>query len=496
MERDGPVRNPKKTSGKRSTLRFEVALGLGLPLFLIMAGLAIATYLRDRGLVEDQLTLSAEQIGELTLGGLKHAFIHHDPIVISSILHNLGSMESIHQVQIVGPDNRVAFASRGGKVGNLLNAGGKGCEDCHLYPAFARPLSTRLDTSGGMLHVSMPIPRERECIGCHGHGEEDLGILMLDVSMIDVERRLTSDLQTNLLISGAGSLLVSLAAFLLVHAVVVRRIEGFGPALQRFAVGDFAARVPLSASDSDEIGRLASTLNRMAASIEKTLQVREERAQVRQRAILDERERLSRELHDGIGQLLGYVRTKAMAARLMVRGGQPGTAESYLLQLERAAGELFTDVREAILGLRTNPLGEGGLPAAIRTYTERFSELAELPVELSIEGRYDELDLAPDVELHLLRVTQEALANVRKHSQASRAWVNLSWQAPTLELMIRDNGVGLRDSWEHGSSNGHFGLETMHERVQQLGGEFQIESVMGKGCSVIIRLQVEPVEEE
>lgn len=481
----------KRSSKPRSTLRFEVALGLGLPLLLIMAGLAVATYLRDRSLIEDQLTLSAEQLGGLTLGGLQHAFINHDPEMISDILHDIGSIDSIHQVQIVGADGRVAFASRSANVGNLLSPAGKGCLDCHLYPLFARPITKSLDTSEGVLHVSMPIERGPRCVGCHGDGEGGLGILMLDVSMIDVERRLMTDLRTNLLISGAGSLLVSLAAFLLVHAVVVRRIESFGAPLQRFAAGDFSARVPASDMETDEIGRLAQTFNNMAASIQLTLQAREARTQVRQKAIVEERERLSRELHDGVGQLLGYVKAKAMAARLMLGRGEHEKAEGYLLQLEQAAGELFTDVREAILGLRTNPLGDVGLAAAIQTYGERFSELAELPVDVNLEGRFDEMTISPEAELHLLRVTQEALANVRKHSQAKKAWVTLRWDKPYLELRIRDDGIGFQPPGPAQGENGHFGLQTMRERAQALGADLTLESEPGQGCSIEVRLQIE-----
>lgn len=480
-----------QTTKPRSTLRFEVALGLGLPLLLIMAGLAVATYLRDRSLIEDQLALSAEQLGGLTLSGLQHAFINHDPETISDILHDLGSTDSIHQVQIVGADGRVAFASRSANVGNLLSPAGKGCVDCHLYPLFARPITKSLDTSEGILHVSMPIQRGPRCIGCHGDGQDALGVLMLDVSMIDVERRLMSDLRTNLLISGAGSLLVSMAAFLLVHAVVVRRIETFGVPLQRFAAGDFSARVPASETETDEIGRLAQTFNNMAASIQLTLQAREARTQVRQQAIVEERARLSRELHDGVGQLLGYVKTKAMAARLMLGRGEHEQAESNLLQLEQAAGELFTDVREAILGLRTNPLGDVGLAAAIQTYSERFSELAELPVEVSIEGRFDEMTISPEAELHLLRVTQEALANVRKHSRAQNAWVTLQWDEPYLRLRIRDDGIGMQPRDPDRDENGHFGMQTMRERAQALGADFTLESGPGQGCSIEVRLNIE-----
>lgn len=480
-----------RTRPRRSTLRFEVALGLGLPLLLIMAGLAIATYLRDRGLIEDQLTLSAEQLGGLTLGGLEHAFINHDPEMIGSILHDLGSMGTIHQVQIVGSDGRVAFASRSTDVGNLLSPAGKGCVDCHLYPAFARPLSKSFDTSDGILHVSMPIQRQPKCVGCHGAGDDGLGVLLMDVSMIDVERRLTSDLRTNLLISGAGSLLVSLAAFLLVHAVVVRRVEQFGPTLEKFAAGDFSARVPTSPTEADEIGRLAQMVNNMAAGIEMTLQAREARSQVRHQAIVEERERLSRELHDGVGQLLGYVKAKAMAARLMLVRGEQRGAEDNLLQLEGAAGELFTDVREAILGLRTNPLGDVGLPAAIKTYCAHFSELAELPVEVNIDGNFEELPLDPESELHLLRVTQEALANVRKHSGALKAWVTLICHESTLVLKIRDDGVGIpSETAASQPDSDHYGLKTMRERAQVLGAEFEVVSGPGKGCSIEVRVDM------
>ncbi len=478
------------TSRRTYTLRVEVALGLGLPILLILSGLAIATYLRDRGHLEDQIAHHAEQLGEVALGGLHHAFLDHNPKLIGHILSDLGRMENIYQVRVIGLDGQVAFGDQREDIGVTLHLDSAGCEECHRYPAVVRPLSTQLDTSGGMPRVSMPVRRAPECQTCHGTGGDNLGVLLLDVSVLDIQQRLMGDLRNNLIFSGATALLVSAAAFLLTHALIVRRIETFQPALRRFAHGDFSARLPIQEGERDELGTLARTLNEMASDLERNLREREARAQVRQQAILEERDRIARDLHDGVGQLLGYVKTKALAARLMLGKGQIDSAEQFLRQLEEASRELFTDVREAIIGLRSAPLNGGGLPAALSSYADRFSHLTGMSVHIDATPDLDELSLPPEVELHFLRITQEALANTRKHAAAEEASIHLSWQPPLLKLMIKDNGRGFDPQALESTEVTQFGLTSMRERAREIGADFVLDSMPGKGTRVSVSLEI------
>ena len=213
---------------------------------------------------------------------------------------------------------------------------------------------------------------------------------------------------------------------------------------------------------------------------------------MRQRAIVEERERIARELHDGMAQVLGYVSTKVMAARLMLKKQRSHEAEQHLLQLEEAAQRLFVDVREAILGLKMAGRSGAGLSSALREYTAQYHQLTGIPVDLSIDPAAESTSLSAETELQLVRIVQEALTNVRKHASAKRASVGLHRENGTLELLVRDDGVGfdpdgvrLRDS-----DQPHFGLGTMRERADAIGADFMLHSKPGAGTQVSVRLKI------
>jgi signal transduction histidine kinase len=209
-----------------------------------------------------------------------------------------------------------------------------------------------------------------------------------------------------------------------------------------------------------------------------------------QTLVEEERHRIARELHDGLAQLLGYVNTKAIAVRVMLQKGQVKAAEQHLLQLEEAARELFVDVREAILDLKMSGQDSAGLVSTLNGYTAQFSRLSGLHVELTVAPGVDELPLTAEIDLQLLRITQEALANVRRHAEASQAWVTLQLQEGVLELTVRDDGKGF-DLAKIGPTHWpHIGLSTMRERAEAIGAVFALDSQPGQGTRVTVRLEI------
>ena len=210
--------------------------------------------------------------------------------------------------------------------------------------------------------------------------------------------------------------------------------------------------------------------------------------QVQHLAIETERQRIAREMHDGLAQVLGYVNVKAGAARRLVSLGRMEQAAQELRQLEAAAQEVYVEVREAILGLRTITQGKQGLLAVLREYLERFSELSGIPVDLKVECDEAALALGPEAEVQLIRVIQEALSNVRKHAKAHRAVVRLGVEGEITVLTVEDDGRGF--STERSTLRGgpQFGLQTMRERVESLGGSFAIDTVLGRGTRIVVRV--------
>jgi signal transduction histidine kinase len=233
-----------------------------------------------------------------------------------------------------------------------------------------------------------------------------------------------------------------------------------------------------SISDEDTLERFAT---QAALAIDNARLHR----QVQAMAITEERERLAREMHDSLAQLLGYVNTKAQAADQFLQNGNTERGREHLQQLSQAAREAYSDVREGILGLRTASELEQGVIGAITSFTERWQDQTGLQVDLSIDyaGRAADA-LSAISELQLLRIVQEALSNVRKHSGASRASVELREQDDGVLVRITDDGVGFDPDAVERRSIPRFGLSIMNERANAVGGWLTIEANHGNGTTV------------
>ncbi len=205
-------------------------------------------------------------------------------------------------------------------------------------------------------------------------------------------------------------------------------------------------------------------------------------------AVLEERERIAREIHDSVGQVLGYVNTKAQAVKVLLDTGKNVEAQAQLAQLEQAAREVYADLREAILGLRTETGPDRRLIPVLHEYVHRFSELSGVATELVVDGDPARYTLSPTTELHLLRIIQEALANVRKHAVADRAWVRLTERDGIVTFSVRDDGLGFDPERLQSGAWPRFGLQTMRERAEAIGGTFAIQSRDGSGTEVVVRV--------
>lgn len=471
----------------RSSLRARVAFGVGLPVLLALATLSITHYLRERQLLEDQIETTSSQMGGLALGGLQHAMLTNDKYMLEQIIEDVGRMESVKQVQIVNLMGEVRADSTGEEIGTVHLKDSLGCVECHQLPASSRPQTTRLGASSSTLRISTPINNEEECWECHDSNNPHLGMVILDVSLTATEAQLISDLRWDIAISLMSTVLISAAVYVLVHLLIVRRVEAFQKPLTQFAAGDHNARLPINMGPKDEIGQLANTFNLMASELQAQEREAEVRAELKQRAIQEERERIARELHDGMAQILGYVSTKASAVRLMLKNKQEG-AEEHLLQLEEAAKELFVDIREAILGLRMNGRGESGFVESIREYSIQYSRLSDIPVDLKIDPKIEEIKLDAEVELQLVRIVQEALANIRKHASASGAWIAIESVNGSVSLTVGDDGHGINQDRDFRGKSTHFGMSMMQERAEAIGAKFSIDSVPGAGTRITVQV--------
>jgi len=209
--------------------------------------------------------------------------------------------------------------------------------------------------------------------------------------------------------------------------------------------------------------------------------------QVQSMAALEERGRISRELHDGLAQVLGYLHLRSKAAEGLLSLGQIAQVQAELQEMQEVAQEAYGDVRESILGLRTTITPGAGLIPTLTGYLDKFSQQSGINARLVI-GDDTDVKFAPAVEIQLLRIIQEALANVRKHSRASRAWVRFEADGDGAIITVEDDGRGFDPSRIGQDSREHFGLQTMRERAESVGGVLQISTQHGQGTRLTVQL--------
>lgn len=204
----------------------------------------------------------------------------------------------------------------------------------------------------------------------------------------------------------------------------------------------------------------------------------------------EERKRISRELHDEIGQAL-----VAICINLDVIENQDTLPEPTMRKrfhdLKSLVQKSIDDVHRISYDLRPYLLDDFGLVSTIRWYTETFRDRTGIDVRLTIQG--DERKLSPDVETLIYRVTQEALTNVSKHAEAKNVGLLLQYETGLVTLTVEDDGKGFeqRVNMKQGTCKGRgLGLFGMKERVVVYGGELSIESKVGLGCKLHVQVPI------
>jgi len=278
---------------------------------------------------------------------------------------------------------------------------------------------------------------------------------------------------------GAVLIAAGSAIFSRTIASPLRRLAA---ATQDLAAGDLKQRVPVASQD--EIGQLSHSFNVMAERLE----AHERRVQGL--AVLEERERLAREMHDGLAQNLGYLLLKVRMLSELIPPPCPPRVAAALGEAEKIAADAFREVRQSIFGLRTMVTRSLGLVPTLAEYLHDFSEQSGVAVDLRL-GDEARIRLSPDREVQLIRIIQEALTNVRKHAGARQASVSLEATREGLEVAIADDGCGFDPARVQAVGRGSFGLQTMEERAAAVGGALRVESAPGKGTRVVVRFPVE-----
>jgi signal transduction histidine kinase len=201
-------------------------------------------------------------------------------------------------------------------------------------------------------------------------------------------------------------------------------------------------------------------------------------------AVAEERLRIAHEMHDGLAQVLAYVNTKAQAVKEYLRAGKHEDAARQLDQLAGAAREVYGDVRESIIGLRTAAQGRP-VVEALEELVKTWETQTGIDCHLTVDGSPR---LTSASELQLLRIIQEALANVRKHAAAKKATVIIRADLNHLRVTVQDDGIGFKPAELGRSEFPRLGLATMRERAEAIGGDLRLESIPGEGTRVTVEL--------
>ena len=206
------------------------------------------------------------------------------------------------------------------------------------------------------------------------------------------------------------------------------------------------------------------------------IQQEKERAEL---AILDERNRMAREIHDTLAQAFTGISLQLEAARNSL-GTNTEIAIERLLQAKNLAKEGISEARRSVRALRPEAL-EFGLPTALHQLVDKMLLGTKLKAEISIEG--ETRTLTSEIEVELFRIAQEALTNVIRHAQATEIGIQLIYEPDTIYLQIKDNGIGFDLQQIH---NEGFGLLGMRERCDRLDGNLVIDSAVGQGTKITI----------
>jgi two-component system sensor histidine kinase UhpB len=351
-----------------------------------------------------------------------------------------------------------------------------------------------------------PIENQPECHQCHDPGQRINGLLLTDLSVAPIEATLALDLRDTLAWWVGTVLVTAVIANLAVSQRVLRRLSGLAKAIKNVAQNGLTAELP--ETPADEIGRLSAAFNAMARQIEKrdrenvslsnALRERvQERGELLERLIAaqeEERKRVARELHDDLGQSLS---STALSVEIAERAidGDPDSAIQHLQQAHASIADAADRMYDLILGLRPSVLDDLGLVAATRAHGERMLDPQGISFEIAAPGMAERLP--PILETALFRIFQEAISNILRHADAISVRVKIALDDQVVVAEVLDDGVGFDPNLyqiSEGDGRG-LGILGMRERAMLLGGQVVIDSEIGKGSNIRVRIPLNDLQE-
>jgi signal transduction histidine kinase len=278
--------------------------------------------------------------------------------------------------------------------------------------------------------------------------------------------------------------LLALIALWFVASRIVQPLQKLESKAAALAWGDFDA-IKDSVGGISEVQHLQMELTEMAHKVKAAQEGLHDYIGAITSAQEEERTRLARELHDDTIQAVIALKQRVQLAQKTIKD-QKGNQS--LKELETLAEQTVENLRRLTRALRPIYLEDLGLVTALEMLASEISQNNQLVVDFQKTGQ--ERRLAREVELSLYRIAQEALNNVVKHSKATRANLKIAFEPSEIQMEVADNGDGfvVPNSPTEFAPNGHFGLLGVHERADLIGAKLEIESALGKGTKLKVRL--------
>ncbi len=330
----------------------------------------------------------------------------------------------------------------------------------------------------------------------------------------------TRQLQRQLVLAGAAILIAALLIAWFLTEQIVRPVRSLMDAVSVIASGNL--NIPVPSYGTDEVGRLAQAFEEMRIRLKDSVQAMErlnvgleQRVQERTRQLAtlyeelrrkeemrtgllgklvsaqeDERRRIARELHDEVGQSLTSV-IMNIAAVEQTLPDEPGGTKARLETIRAVAAQALRDLRTLIFNLRPEVLDDLGLVQAVRGHAKERLEDIGICVRVQVNGLPQRLP--PEIETMVFRMLQEAIANIRRHAQATEVRIGLQRIGSRLLVTVEDNGIGFDPQavLQAPRDSRRWGIRSMAERVALLNGRFNVYSQPGHGTRLEVEIPLE-----
>lgn len=248
---------------------------------------------------------------------------------------------------------------------------------------------------------------------------------------------------------------------------------------------------PITDDKSILIGRLAVIYDITQKKLEQQLYLQQQWEQ----AVRTEKERHARDMHDNLGQVLGFINLQAQGIKQELLNKGIGSVSQKLDKLVSVAQDANNDIREYIRNARSEQGFEPDFIKALEQYISHFKEQTCVKVRLEIPTQFKWEDLSTDIRLNILNIIKEALNNIRKHAEATNITVSFLLMTGELRVLVEDDGKGFDKNQHKNPGKARYGISIMQERAKEIGAKIDIESKIGEGSRICIYLPLKEGKE-